>query len=62
VAVEGAEVPSVVAVVLVQSKLDPCHYHQEHMLLLLVQVVLVALVYLKELMALTAPLQFLVEP
>tara|TARA_A100001391_G_scaffold56701_1_gene34673 strand:- start:592 stop:780 length:189 start_codon:yes stop_codon:yes gene_type:complete len=58
----AAEVLLVVAAVPVQLKLDPCHYHQEHTLLLLVQVVLAALVYLKELMALTAPLQFLVEP
>tara|TARA_A100001234_G_scaffold48098_1_gene40247 strand:- start:242 stop:430 length:189 start_codon:yes stop_codon:yes gene_type:complete len=58
----AAEVLMVVAAVLVESKLDPCHYRQEHTLLLLVQVVLAALVYLKELMALTAPLHMMVEP
>jgi|TARA_B100000085_G_scaffold93537_1_gene84688 hypothetical protein len=62
VAVVAVEVLLVVAAVPVQLKLDPCHYHQEHMLLLLVQVVLAALVYPKEPVALTAPLQFLVEP
>ena len=58
----AVEALTVAVAVLVVSKLDPCHYHQEHMPLLLVQVVLVALVCPKELMALTAPLQFLVEP
>tara|TARA_Y100000004_G_scaffold59118_1_gene65774 strand:- start:235 stop:426 length:192 start_codon:yes stop_codon:yes gene_type:complete len=62
VVAEEVEVLSVVVEVPVQLKLDLFPLDQEHTQLLLVLVVLAALVRLKELMALTAPLPILVEP